>query len=314
MLKTTMVDFLQWRNCIKLENDFAELIVSTELGPRIISYRAAGGENFFAVFKDQIARPDKAAWRSFGGHRLWTAPEVYPRTYYPDYDPVEHRFDGTTLYLKCVPEKDSRLQKELEIRLDPASSHVTVLHRVYNRNSFAVEFAPWALSVMAPGGREIVPQEPYVPHGVNAGETLLPARSLVLWPFTDMSDPRFCWGKKYITIREERSMPAKQKIGVTNKIGWLAYDFKGALFVIRHPYEPDANYPDGNCNAEFFTRGGMLEMESLGPLRNVAPGQCAEHIEEWEILPVQLADDQDEMERELDALNLTRRHKVAMTH
>ena len=86
MLKTTMVDFLQWRNCIKLENDFAELIVSTELGPRIISYRAAGGENFFAVFKDQIARPDKAAWRSFGGHRLWTAPEVYPRTYYPDYD------------------------------------------------------------------------------------------------------------------------------------------------------------------------------------------------------------------------------------
>lgn len=308
MLKIATVDFLQWKNCLKLSNESAELIVSTELGPRIISYRAAGGKNFFAIFEDAVAHPDpaKQTWKSFGGHRLWMAPEVFPRTYYPDYEPVEHYFDGKTLFLKCVTEKGVGLQKEIEITMEPDSSRVTVLHRVYNRHCFPVEFAPWALSVMAPGGRLVIPQEPYVPHGKNPGETFLPARALVLWPFTNMSDPRFCWGEKYVTIRENETMPAKQKIGVVNKVGWMAYDLNGGLLVIHHPYEEGAAYPDCGCNAEFFTRGGMLEMESLGPLRKIEPDDCAELAEHWEIFPVSLSSDQDEMERQLNAIDLRR--------
>ncbi len=309
MLKIDNVNFLQWKNCLKLSNGSAELIVSTELGPRIISCRAQKGKNFFAVFESAIAKPDpeKKKWMSFGGHRLWMAPEVYPRTYYPDYDPVGHHFDGKTLQLKCVVEKGTCLQKEIEITLDPDSSKVSVLHRVYNRGVFPVEFSVWALSVMAPGGRAIIPQEPYVPHGGGPGETLLPARDLVLWPFTDMSDPRFCWGKKYITIQENETMPAKQKIGVSNKVGWMAYDLNDELFVVRQPaYEADAVYPDGGCSAEFFTRGGMLEMETLAPLKKIEPGACAELTEQWEIFDIKLSDDQNEMERQLNAVHLSR--------
>jgi len=308
VLNLENVNFLQWKNCLKLSNELVELIVSTGLGPRIISFRSLGGKNVFGVFEDGIAHPDpaKQTWKSFGGHRLWMAPEIFPRTYYPDYDPVDHHFDGKTLFLKCVTEKGVGLQKEIEITMEPDSSRVTVLHRVYNRNRFAVEFAPWALSVMACGGRAIIPQEPYVPHGKEPGETFDPARPLVLWPFTNMSDPRFCWGEKYVTLREDETLPAKQKIGVTNKVGWIAYALNGELFVIRQPYEPGANYPDYGCNAEFFTRGGMLEMESLGPLRKIEPDDCAELTEHWEILPVCLSSDQDEMERQLNAIDLRR--------
>lgn len=306
-LNLEKVNFLQWENCLKLSNRFAELIVSTELGPRIILYRSTGGKNFFAVFEEEIARPNKEKWMSFGGHRLWMAPEVFPRTYYPDYDPVEHRFDGKTLFLRCATEKEVGLQKEIEITLEPDSSRVTVLHRVYNRNCFVVEFAPWALSVMAPGGRAVIPQEPYVPHGKDSGQTFEPARAIVLWPFTNMSDPRFCWGEKYITIREDLTLPSKQKIGVANKVGWIAYDRNGELFVIRQPYDPGADYPDCGCNAEFFTRSGMLEMESLAPLKKIEPDASAEITEQWEIFPMNLSSDENEMEGQLNSIGLTRR-------
>ena len=43
--------------------------------------------------------------------------------------------------------------------------------------------------------------------------------------------------------------------------------------------------PDGGCNAEFFTMPGFLEIESLGPLAPVEPGDCVRLDERWEILP-----------------------------
>jgi len=48
------------------------------------------------------------------------------------------------------------------------------------------EFAPWALTVMPPGGTCIIP---LLPRGTHP-EDLLPGNLLTLWLYTDMSDPR----------------------------------------------------------------------------------------------------------------------------
>ena len=269
------ISYRGWDHCLRLANGDAELVISTGLGPRILAYRRNGGANFMKNFDDEMADVRQDEWQSYGGHRLWHAPEVWPRTYYPDTEPVEYAWDGKILRLSCAEEATTGLRKEIDIELAATGTEVRLHHRIYNGNPWAAAFSPWCLTVMAPGGELIVPQEPYVPHGKEAGESFDYARPLVLWQFTKMADPRFTWGDRFIRMRQDDRYGSKQKFGALVKAGWAAYALGGELFRKRFGYEPGAVYPDGGCNAEFFTMPGFLEIESLGPLAPVEPGACA---------------------------------------
>jgi hypothetical protein len=56
------------------------------------------------------------------------------------------------------------------------------------------------------------------------------------------------------------------------------------LFIKQFDYQPKANYPDMGCSAEVFTNQLMTEIETLGPLTRLAPGESVEHIETWHLL------------------------------
>jgi hypothetical protein len=216
----------------------------------------------------------------YGGHRLWHAPECKPRTYWPDNSPVKTEWDGKTLKLIPPFETTNGVQKEIEVTLDPKDNAVKVLHRIINKNPWDIDFSVWALTVMAQGGRAIFPQEDYRPHE----EYLLPARPLVLWHYTLMADPRWTWGTKYIQLQQDPEAKTKQKVGLLNKQGWVAYALNGEVFIKKYDATPNAAYPDYGCNTETFTNDEMLEIESLGPLAKVAAdGGKAEHTETWSL-------------------------------
>lgn len=265
--------------CLKLENKSCELIVTLEKGPRVLYYGCKGGENIFAVFEEDFRSGDDRSWHSYGGHRLWHAPEVMPRTYAPDNDPVEYSWNKNSLELICSPEKENGLQKKITLRLDSKSSRVELDHQMINIGPWAVELAGWCLSVMAPGGELIVPQERYIPHP----EGLTPARPLVLWHFTDMSDPRFSWGKDFIRMRQDDAYPSKQKFGLWNSKAWAAYRRGEDLFLKTQTLPGKEVYPDYGCNQEFFTMPGFLEIESLSPLTRLEPGESLIHRELWSL-------------------------------
>ena len=68
-------------DCISLENNSLQLLVTQSVGPRIISLRFNGGSNLFAELPDLTEElPDGKVYRFYGGHRLWHAPEDMPRT------------------------------------------------------------------------------------------------------------------------------------------------------------------------------------------------------------------------------------------
>jgi len=50
---------------------------------------------------------------------------------------------------------------------------------------------------------------------------------------------------------------------------------------------PGAIYPDMGCNFETFTNGDFLEIESLGALRRLEPGESVTHHESWYLFPVE---------------------------
>jgi hypothetical protein len=295
-LKMEKVSYAGWPNCIKLSNGRIELIATTEVGPRIMRFGFVGGQNLLNEYKDQIGKTGGDEWRIYGGHRLWHAPEHAVRTYSLDNSPIKHKWDGKTLTLTQDVEPETGIVKEIEITLNSKADHVKVLHRLINKNMWDIEASCWAMSVMAQGGRLILPQEPFGPHP----EFLLPARPLVMWQYTDMSDPRWIWGTKYIQLKQNPRVSKKQKAGILNKQGWGAYYLKGELFIKQYPYIPGATYPDMGCNTETFTNDEMLEFETLGPLVKIpADGAKIEHVECWSLFKVRVGESESEIDRKV---------------
>lgn len=287
------VQYGGWPNCIRLTNGKVELILTTDVGPRIIRFGFVGGQNLFKEFKDQLGKTGGEEWRSYGGHRLWHAPEDSKRTYWPDNSPVKYTWDGKSIKLTQSMEHTTGIVKEIEVTLDPNENHVTVVHRLTNKGSWDVELSPWSLTVMAADGRAIFPQEPFRPHP----EYLLPARPLVLWGYTDMKDPRWKWGTKYVQLRQDPKATTKQKMGIMSTPGWAAYTLNGDLFVKRFHLDASATYPDFGCNMETYTDPDILEIETLGPLHKIAPNASVEHIEHWFLYKEQVGDSEPDIDR-----------------
>jgi hypothetical protein len=219
---------------------------------------------------------------------------VFPRTYAPDNEPVQYAWEGSTLVLRNS-ERENGLEKEMRVTLSPTLPRVEVAHRIVNRGLWPVELAPWALSVMAPGGRAIYPQEEFRSHP----ETLTPARPLVLWHFTDMTDPRWTWGPRYIQLRQDPEATTKQKVGFLNKQGWAAYLLGRDALVIRYAYDPLATYTDMGCNTETYTDPDMLEVETLGPLTRLEPGDGVGHLESWTLTKLDCGSSDSEIDEKL---------------
>jgi hypothetical protein len=130
---------------------------------------------------------------------------------------------------------------------------------------------------MEVGGKVIIPQPPYKSHD----EELLPLRSLAIWGYTNMHDPRYVWGSKYIVLSQDPSAKEPTKIGAGVREGWVAYWRNGHLFVKRFEFQNGASYPDFGCSVESFTNAEMIELETLGPMNLLQPGSIVEYVEEW---------------------------------
>jgi hypothetical protein len=284
-----------WQNCLKLSNGQIELIATTDVGPRIIALRFVGGESLFKEFPDHMGKTGGDQWRSFGGHRLWHAPEIRPRTYAPDNTPIQHEWDGKTLKLLQPVEASTGIQKQIDVTLDANSNRIHLVHRLTNKNQWAVELAAWPLTVMRGPGRAIFPQEPFV-------NQLLPVRPMVMWGYTDMADKRWTWGTKYIQLRCDPAAGNPQKVGLGNTLGWAAYTHNNMIFVKRFGFDPKATYTDYGCNMESYTRGDMLEVETLGPLTKMEAGATIEHNEDWRLERGTIGETEAEIEAAISKL------------
>ncbi len=264
-----------WPNCLRLANDHAELIITLDVGPRIISYQhLPGGKNVFKVNAEEVGQMGEDHFVARGGHRIWLAPET-ELTYLPDNTTVKHEVLANGVRLENMA---GNVLKRLEVTLAPETSEVTLVHQATNTGSEPVTLATWGITVMEAGGLEIIPRPPLGQHPRD----LLPNRVQVLWPYTDTSDDRWRWGREFITLRQTpHSSPTK--MGLMHRMKWVGYLSKNALFIKTINYEEGATYPDFGCNFETFSNAQMLEIESLSPLRTLAPGESVGHTESWRL-------------------------------
>ncbi|MEO5891802.1 MAG: hypothetical protein ABIQ31_16260 [Ferruginibacter sp.] len=276
-----------WPNCTRLSNDEIELVIATDIGPRIVHVGFINKQNFLYLSPDDRGKTGGTDWRLYGGHRLWLAPETLTLSYHPDNSPVIHTVEDFAIKLSQSRENASGIVKEMDISLSPIKNLVTVVHRLINQGTDSIEVAPWGITAMAPGGLAIIPNEPYG----EGNDYLLPARSLALWQYTKMNDPRWHWGDKYIRARQDPSFVSEQKIGLLNKQEWAAYYLNEELLIKHFEYNQQASYPDFGSNNEVYINGNFLEIESLGPLTIIPPGGTVEHTENWCLATGMLGED-----------------------
>lgn len=279
MTNISTTEYKGWKNNLLLRNDSLELIVSLDVGPRVLSIRSTADpeSNIFKNYEEQMGKSGEPEWCIRGGHRIWVAPENPVRTYVPDNVPVRYEFTGANgVLLHTPPAKACPLAKELRVSLEETEPVVRVNHRIVNCGSEVVSVASWGLSVMAPGGRCYIPMPPLGEHPRD----LLPNRTMILWPYTDLSDPRWNFSSSYITL-DQKKEGSPTKLGLRHREGWVAYQHDHLVFIKTIPDQPDQEYPDLGCNFETFTNPDMLEIESLSPLKQIAPGESIEHEEKW---------------------------------
>ena len=248
------------------------------------------GDNLFAELPDLVVeRPDDKLFHFYGGHRLWHAPENMPRPYFPDDKPVDVAPDQSGLSVTAPVEAETGLQKSIRISMVEDKPQVILQHTLTNHNLWPVECAPWAITQFRTGGIAILPQS-------REQTEVLPNRSLALWPYSDLTGPQVTWGNSYILVRAEMESPFK--VGFPNPRGWLAYWLNGTLFVKHAEYDAHTTYYDFGSSSECYCNDQFLELETLGPIGIITPGETVSHTEVWNLYK-DIDRPQDEIEVQL---------------
>ena len=278
MVMTSRVIY-EGQKTIQLENEQLSLWITTDLGPRILGLSFRGGANLMAVLPEAVIPVNGAAdYLLRGGHRLWYAPENPLTTYLPDDQPVKTLVLENGVEVVQPIDQKTGIQKSWRMVLDETAPKLTIDHRLMNLGRGDFELAPWAITMLRPGGVGLIP----LSTDTDDEHGLLPNRQIVFWPYTDLKSPHMNLGNQGIAVQAVMEQGAL-KVGAPNPLGWLAYQLESLLFVKRAEYQPGGHYLDRGASSQIYCNPDVIELETLGPVVNLAPGEMTEHREVWQL-------------------------------
>jgi len=248
-------------------------------GPRIVGFGFAGEGNVLGETPQASWDVGHGLYDLLGGHRLWFAPET-PDCSVPDVTGLTLAAvlgaTGPAARLIGAVEAPTGLRKTFEVRLDPDSAAVSVRHIVTNEGSAARELSVWPITQPPLGGVATVElAEPPTENRSN------PNQLLVMFPYASWTDSRLAIGERSLTVTATPGAPFK--IGCGSTLGEVSYVREGVLFTKRFDPAAGAPHADLGSNIEIYCDDRTIELESLGPLVRLDPGELVTHDERWEL-------------------------------
>lgn len=283
-VKIREIEFENFGKCIEISNGKTDVVITKEIGPRIIRVGLVGKENvmFNDINRENITEHEDmekhygkgAKWTNYGGHRLWVSPESMPETYFPDDKPVKVELieNGAVFIQEEQPMNGVACKYSVEMSED---GEITVTHYVKNISNEEKRCSAWAITVLNRGGLEIIPN-----NDVDTG--LLPNRRIVAWPYTNLADERLYLGKDFITLQQD-SIDQSFKLGLDLHKGTALYAYKDTVFVKKYDHKEGAEYDDFGVSFETYTNSEILEMETIGTVHYLKPNETATHVEKWSV-------------------------------
>jgi hypothetical protein len=258
-MQITPTHYREWRQASRCTLGAVELVVVSEIGPRILSLRWRGGPNLLYEDTSGFGVGD---WRLYGGHRFTVAPEG-DESYAADNRPCLVEPGAQELRISS-PIGAAGTRRSLIITSAVDGEGFDLCHELKNEGQRPWSGALWAVTC--------VPQAGVVAPRATA--------NIRFWPGTNPGD----WN---LAPDHVPSVPRfiRGKIGWHSDPAWLASLQAEATLVIHNPEPPLANQcVDGGCNVEIFTCPEYVELETLGGQMILPPGGRALHRQRWRLL------------------------------
>ena len=277
--------------CVSISNGVIQAIITIDFGPRIISFSRCDVEDQSNVFFEDRERKysskgkefeqlygEGTCYYAYGGHRIWLSPEDYSRTFYPDNQPVVYSISEEGLTF-TFPQKFRAVQASITITMGDDACDMMVIHSGKNISKDMQTASLWPITMVRPGGVALVPQ-----NSRRDGNLLLPNRTISLWAYTDLQDPRIRIGNRYLRLYQNPEISSRLKVGTDCHAGWCLYQSGNLIFTKRFIHNVNAVYPDGGVSFEGFVTRDYMELETLSPLYRIAPGDTVRHVENLSLL------------------------------
>ncbi|MFC1561016.1 DUF4380 domain-containing protein [Candidatus Latescibacterota bacterium] len=287
----TSEGFYGWDSII-LRNSYTRLDVVPELGGKIMGYNPMGlqilwhnpaHEGEVEIF---LRNDFGETFINAGGAKVWPAPQDKwggPPDRILDGSPYTYSFDGKTITVTS-PEDDginrTGLQYNHRYSLIPSSTIVNINLSMTNVVDHSIEWALWHLATV-PVDRNFTV---YVP--VNKGN----------WNVMHGEEDSNQWLGVDNGLFRARYNKLIGKVGMKVREGWAAWhdEENNIVYALFFPVEEDAEYPHSGHNFEIWSTGetinpdgnlaaemSYMELEVLGPLTKLAPGESATLDVKW---------------------------------
>ncbi|MBA3541999.1 MAG: hypothetical protein H0T79_20455 [Deltaproteobacteria bacterium] len=265
---------------IELVERGTRLVLVHAVGPRIAWFGRARADNL--LFWDLAGEHRRGAWQLRGGHRLWlTRPgaDESDETYLPDNAPCRVR--RTTTAVTATAPIVGGLERSLAI--DWSRDAWMIIHRIRNASELLWSGGIWALTCTEPRrGTEYRIPLGGGPPAWDVTTIVVPRR----WGGTHTSrvdDPQIELTDDAVVVRPQgaRSLEAKRMILAPRGTLEMIDPTRGT-FSKTAAYDRTRRYPlDTNVACYVGPRSFMVELETMGPLVTLAPGESLTHVERW---------------------------------
>ncbi len=281
---TARVSAYGYEGCIELSNASTRVVLEPNCGGRIIEY-SRNGVNSLYVDPEQNGwtwTPGERAINPSGG-RFDIGPEmIVPRRSNLWVGAWEAEITGPrSARLTSVRDESSGVQLVREFTLDRDSSHLRVTQTIINISDEMKRYNHWSRTLADGGGVCIVPLSDF---------SRFPLGYIYYGPgpvlnYRHEEHPNIRVRDGYLEIL---GTPPQPKFGIDSYAGWLGYiTRRDLLFVKRFPVFPTRHYGEvaGYTISLWYFKESMCELEPIGPLEYIKPGESASFTEDWWLLP-----------------------------
>lgn len=257
----------------------ARLVVVHDVGPRIAWFGPARGDNL--LFWDTAGTHARGSWRLRGGHRLWlTRPlaDETEETYTPDNEPcrVRRLRDGVEV---TAPPDASRLVKRLTIRARDGAFRVE--HALTNAGDMLWSGGIWGLTCTRPRRGTTYG----IPLGAGGDWDVFAIVVPRRWGghSSRVADPQLRFTEACLVLRPG-GRESKRMVQAPRGLIGMTDPSQRVSFVKHAAYDAAAAYPLGTNIAYYLgEKNFMVEMETMGPIRQLLPGATMVHVETWSL-------------------------------
>lgn len=277
------ITYRGWTDALRLQNEHIEAVVVPAIG-RVMSFRFRDGRNVFwedPALAGQRGDPSGRQWVNFGGDKTWPAPEAEWKNYtkYPqwmpppgfDGMPAGARVENGTVILTSAVDPFYGVRAIRRISLVPSAAAMTI-ETTYERVAGApAKIGVWVITQF------VEPVAVYLP---------VPPRSMFpggYFKFRDRDWPQLTTTQGMIKVTRDRQF--NHKLGSdAERMLWVG---EREMCLVSSPRLAGAEYPDRGASAEVYTNAdpkAYVELESLGPLALMKPGDSIRQMNTYTLL------------------------------